>query len=143
MPDTTQFPKPNPFAKFARPPKVAGPWDDFQTQPAASEGPWTQYASPSKKTATLRIGNRTVKVDDSFLSQTPAEQQRTVDEIENSITGGGRREPGSRSTCAVILKSRSKAIRSWSAKYEIPETSPTRPYGRIANTPNCSVIRMH
>lgn len=38
--------------------------------------------------ARLQIGNRTVEVDDSFLTMTPQDQQSTVDEIEASLSGG-------------------------------------------------------
>jgi hypothetical protein len=37
--------------------------------------------------AKLTIGGKTVKVDDSFLSLSPEEQQRTVDEIAGSLGG--------------------------------------------------------
>lgn len=61
-------------------------------QPAANAAPATAPAATPKRPAPgkihLQIGDHTVEVDNSFLQMSPADQQATVDEIEQSITGG-------------------------------------------------------
>lgn len=62
---------------------MTDPVQVLEAPPAAATGkPWEKYA---KKGPTLVINGRRVTVDESFLSLSPEEQNRTVDEIARSL----------------------------------------------------------